>query len=202
MAAERYQNDVLQMFYGPIPDENISPPLQPDILDEFELSRNNFGGWLNVRRMDILNENVQNNNITEFEKANEQKYLDLIERQIEELNSVKVSFGLEVLFSNEGNRPGVDANQVELTMHYFKEEPHVFTRNNKEFVRQAIKSFFEGIDEQINEWAEEGSGKVVERITCAYVNVARYETLRPASFIDLPQKLKNKKAIINVMKIL
>ena len=106
---------------------------------------------------------------------------------------MKVSFGLEVVFSNDRNRPGDDEeDNVEYTQHYFREEePHVFTRNSKEFIRQAIKGFFE--------WAENGSGRVVERISHAYVNAACYEPLRPASFIDIPEKLKSKKAIINVV---
>ena len=114
---------------------------------------------------------------------------------------MKVSFGLEVVFSNDRNRPGDDEeDDVEYTQHYFREEePHVFTRNSKEFIRQAIKGFFERIDSQMDEWAENGSGRVVERISHAYVNAACYEPLRPASFIDIPEKLKSKKAIINVV---
>ena len=59
MAAKRYQNDVLEMFFGPIDDENLPQPLQANILDEFVLSRNNFGGWLDVWRMEVSNENAQ-----------------------------------------------------------------------------------------------------------------------------------------------
>ena len=32
----------------------------------------------------------------------------------------------------------------------------------------------------------------------AYVNVARYQPLRGGTYLDLPPKLKNKKAVINV----
>ena len=43
-----------------------------------------------------------------------------------------------------------------------------------------------------------GSGWKIEGITIAYVNVARYEPLQGGTYLPLPAKLANKKAIINV----
>lgn len=44
MAAERFQNDVLPMFYSPINEENLPHPLtQAKIY--FWKSRKNFGEW-------------------------------------------------------------------------------------------------------------------------------------------------------------
>ena len=43
-----------------------------------------------------------------------------------------------------------------------------------------------------------GSGWVVEKINIAYVNIARYQPLRGGTYLPLPAKLANKKAIINV----
>ena len=51
---------------------------------------------------------------------------------------------------------------------------------------------------EIEAWSAAGSGWVLERIMVAYVNVARYQPLRGGTYLDLPPKLKNKKAIINV----
>ena len=51
---------------------------------------------------------------------------------------------------------------------------------------------------EIDAWSARGSGWVLERIMVAYVNVARYQPLRGGTYLDLPQKLKSKKAIINV----
>ena len=51
---------------------------------------------------------------------------------------------------------------------------------------------------EIEAWSARGSGWVLERIMVAYVNVARYQPLRGGTYLELPQKLKNKKAIINV----
>ena len=39
---------------------------------------------------------------------------------------------------------------------------------------------------------------ILKRIMLAYVNVARYQPLCRGTYLDLPQKLKSKKAIVNV----
>ena len=51
---------------------------------------------------------------------------------------------------------------------------------------------------EIEAWSARGSGWVLERIMVAYVNVARYQPLRGGTYLHLPRKLKNKKAVINV----
>ena len=83
--------------------------------------------------------------------------------------------------------------------HYFKEnEPHVFNRYDKELIEQKFDEFIDRIKGEIQSWSENGSGWEVERILTAYVNVARYEPLRGGTYLPLPAKLANKKAIINV----
>ncbi|KAL9953009.1 hypothetical protein ACROYT_G040356 [Oculina patagonica] len=51
---------------------------------------------------------------------------------------------------------------------------------------------------EIESWSERGSGWVIERITEAYVNVARYQPLRGGTYLPLPANLAKKKAIVNV----
>jgi len=48
--------------------------------------------------------------------------------------------------------------------------------------------------------SERGLGWVLQRIIAAYVNVARFELFRGGTYIPLPKKMKNKKAIINMQK--
>ena len=83
--------------------------------------------------------------------------------------------------------------------HYFREnEPHVFKRHDEELIKQEFDRFVERAKGEIEGWSVKGSGWVFERIMVAYVNVARYQPLRGGTYLDLPQKLKSKKAIINV----
>ena len=139
-------------------------------------------------RMDVSDENAKKNDVLEFAKANEEKYVNLVENEIEQMNSVKVCFGLTVDFSDQRNRHDDDDDEVEHTEHYFREqEPHVFTRNNREFIRHAIRNFFETIDAQMGEWAENGSGMVVEKVSGVYINIAHFQPLRPVSYLDLPK---------------
>ena len=128
-----------------------------------------------------------------FARARQEKFTGLVKNEIKELRSIKVSFGLKVKFSIERN------GETQYMEHYFREnEPHVFNRNDEYQIKEEFDSFIERTKGEIESWSEKGSGWVVDRIETGYVNVARYQPLRGGTYLDLPQKLKNKKAIINV----
>ena len=53
MAAERFKNDVLDMFYGPLEDDEILPiPFEPARI-YFWQARTDFGDWQHVWKMDV-----------------------------------------------------------------------------------------------------------------------------------------------------
>ena len=84
--------------------------------------------------------------------------------------------------------------------HYFREkEPQVFNENDDE---AQIEDYFDNIIEKINgkieAWVENRSGWEIEKNELVYVNIARFQPLRGGSYLPYPEKLKNKKAIINV----
>lgn len=54
------------------------------------------------------------------------------------------------------------------------------------------------MDGEIEGWNENGSGWDFGRIDLACVNVANYQPLRGGTYLPLPAKLTNMKAIINV----
>ena len=198
MAAARYSSDVLQMFHGPIPEENINlpRPLRPDqvvLYDRFILSQTNFQDWLRIWRMAVSEENPNNKDLLVFARETKEKFTDLVENEIKKLKSVKVSFGLQVEFSIE--RDG----ETQFMEHYFREnEPHVFNRNDEDQIKTEFDRFVERIKGEIESWSERGSGWVLESIMVAYVNVARYQPLRGGTYLPLPTNLAKKKAIINV----
>ena len=83
--------------------------------------------------------------------------------------------------------------------HYFKEDqPHVFTRYDKEQIEQKYEEFMGRIKGEIENWSLQGSGWEIESIELAYVNVAKYQPLRGGTYLPLPADLAKKKAIINV----
>ena len=97
-----------------------------------------------------------------------QKFTDLVENEIKELKSVKVSFGLKVEFSIERN------GETQYMERYFREEePHVFNGHDKELIKEEFDRFVERAKGEIEGWSAKGSGWVLERIMLAYVNVAR-----------------------------
>ena len=91
MAAARYSSDVLQMFYGPIPEEenrNLPPALQPDLVvlyDRFLLSQTNFQEWLRIWRMVVSEENPNNKDLLVFARETKEKFTDLVENKIQKL---------------------------------------------------------------------------------------------------------------------
>ena len=184
MAAARFSSYVLQTF------------LQPErtiLRDVFKISQTNFQEWLRVWIMDISKTNQNNKDIYMFKNANKEKYTNLIEQEILKLRSVKVSFGLKVNFEIERN------GETQEMSHYFKEDqPHVFTRYDKEQIEQKYEEFMERIKGEIENWSLQGSGWEIESIELAYVNVAKYQPLRGGTYLALPAELAKKKAIINV----
>ena len=143
--------------------------------------------------MDVSKTNPNNKDIYMFRSANKEKYTNLIEQEILKLGSVKVSFGLKVNFEIERNE------KTQKMSHYFKEDqPHVFTRYDKELIEQKYDEFMGRIKGEIENWSSLGSGWEVESIKLAYVNVAKYQPLRGGTYLPLPADLAKKKAIINV----
>ena len=79
---------------------------------------------------------------------------------------------------------------------YFASKPFVILR--PEDIDEAIEEGHRNIDTQIDKWTCQGSGWVVTRVLCLYVNIAKYAPLKGSSYIELPKYLKKKEAIINV----
>ena len=182
--AAAYNSYILNTIFGP--EGEI-------IRDRFKISQTNFQQWLRVWIMDISVTNPNNKDIFMFRDENKEKYIDLIQSEIKNLGSVKVSFGLKVNFQTERN------GELQEMSHYFKEDqPHVFTAINRELIEEKYEEFMDRIRGEIENWSAQGSGWDIESIELAYINVAKYVPLRGGSYLPLPAKLANKKAIVNV----
>lgn len=104
MAGARYSSDVLQMFFGPIPEEenrNLPQLLQPNVVvyfDVFTLARSNLEEWFRVWRMAVSEKNADSKDLLAFARETKAEFTDCMEKEIKELKSVKVRFGLKVKF--------------------------------------------------------------------------------------------------------
>ena len=143
--------------------------------------------------MVVSRRNVNKNDVLAFTRENKEKFNNVVENEIKDLNSGKVSFGMKAEFSIIRN------NKRQTMEHYFQEnQPNVFNKNDQAKIKIEFYNFVETMKGEIEAWSARGSGWVLERIMVAYVNVARYQPLRGGTYLDVPPKLKNKKAVINV----
>ena len=79
---------------------------------------------------------------------------------------------------------------------YFASKPYTILSQHD--IGNAIEEAHQRIDPQIDKWTRQGSGWVVSRVVCLYVNISKYTPLKGSSYIELPKYLKKKVAIINV----
>ena len=193
MAAANFSRDVLEMFYGKIPQEEnqgLRPSIRPRRRLDFEIVRNNFNQWLRVWKMRVPG---GNRDLLKFFQKTKPLFIDVCREEVQTLRSVKVQFGLEVRFYIDRN------GEVEYMSHYFNRmQPIVLNEHNMDTLNHMLNQFVDEVRGEIEAWSERGSGWVVDEILEAIINVAQYQLLNGGSYMPLPEKLKNKKAIINI----
>ena len=144
---------------------------------------------------DCFRKKTHKKDLFAFERAQKETFTQLIKSDLEELKNIKVSLEMKIEFKKEN-----EEGEIQYIENYFREDqPEVFSINDDE---NKIKGYFEGTFEKINnkldQWVKEGSGWEVEKIELVYVNIARFQPLRGGTYLPLPEKLKNKKVIIDV----
>ena len=145
--------------------------------------------------MVVSETNPYNKDLFEFARATKESFTNLIKRELKELKNIKVSLEMKVKFKKEE-----EEEQTQYMEQYFREnEPQVFNANDDENeIEEYFDNIFEIINGKIEAWVSEGSGWEVEKIELVYVNVARFQPLRGGTYLPIPTKLKNKKAVMNV----
>ena len=89
--------------------------------------------------------------------------------------------------------------EVERMEHYFNRmQPIVLNEHNMDNLNHVLNKFVDDVRGEIEAWSERGSGWVVDEILEAFINVAQYQTLNGGSYMPLPEKLKNKKAVLHI----
>ena len=113
MAAANFSRDVLDMFYGPISQEEnqrLRVRIRPRRRFDFEIVRINFNQWLCVWKMSVPG---GNRDILKFFQKTKTRFIEVCKNEVETLRSVKIQFGLLVRFSM--NRE----EEVQRMEHYF-----------------------------------------------------------------------------------
>jgi len=77
-------------------------------------------------------------------------------------------------------------------------QPININEHNMDTLNHVFNQFVYEVRGDIEAWSERGSGWVGDKILEAIINVVQYQPLNGGSYMPLPEKLKNKKAIINI----
>ena len=113
--------------------------------------------------------------------------------EVETLKSVKIQFSLLVRFYM------IRDEKVEPMDHYFNRmQPVILTEHNIDILKPLLNQFIDEVKGEIEAWSERGSGWIMDKILEAFINVAQYQPLHGRSYMVLPTKLKNKRAILNI----
>ena len=164
--------------------------IRPTRRFDFEIVRNNFGEWLRVWKMRVLG---GKRDLLKVFQRTKNRYIDVCENEVRTLKSVKIQFSLLVRFSK--NR-GEEVKRME---HYFNRmQLAILNEHNMVTLNHLLNEFIDHVKGEIEAWSQRGSGWVIDEILEAFMNVAQYQPLRGGSYIVLPAKLKNKKAILNI----
>ena len=191
MAAANFSRDVLEMFYGRNEEnQRLRRPLRPNRRINFVLNRNDFNHWLCVWKMEVRRRNMD---LFVFFQNNKDEFIDICQQEVDDLGSAKIQFALNVRFRIDRN------GRIEYMNHYFnKMQPIILNQDNINGLNNFMNQFVDEVKGEIEGWSEKGSGWIVDEILEAFINVARYQPLRGGSYMPLSEKLKNKKAIVNV----
>ena len=166
MAATNFSRDVLEMFYGPIEDNQSLPnPISPTIMGEFEIVRNNFNDWLRVWKMRVTK---NNKDLFKCFQKTKNSFINVCNKEVETMKSVKIQFSsLNVRFYIHRNEEKEEMN------HYFdRMQPVILNQHNKDIIKPLFNQFIDQVKGEIEAWSERGSGWIMDKILEAYINVA------------------------------
>ena len=90
--------------------------------------------------------------------------------------------------------------EVKQMEHYFNRmQPAILNEHNINTLNKLLNQFIDEVKGEIEAWSQKGLGWVIDEILEVFINgVAQYQPLRGGGFMELPKKLKNKKAILNI----
>ena len=174
MAAANFSRDVLEMFYGPIEEnQRLIAPINPSIRGGFEIARNNFNEWLRVWKMRATK---NNKDLLKFFQKTKNSSINVCTNEIETLKSVKIQFSLLVRFHM------IRDEKVDEMDHYFNRmQPVILNEHNIDMIKPLLNKFIDDVKGEIEAWSERGSGLIMDRILEAFINVARYQPMRGGS---------------------
>ena len=161
MAAANFSRDVLEMFYGPIEEnQRLIAPISPSIRGDFEIVRNNFNEWLRVWKMRVTN---NNKDLFKFFQKTKKSFINVCTNEVETLKSVKIQFGLVVRFYM------IRDEKLQQMDHYFNRmQPVILNEHNADTLNHLLNQFIDEVKGEIEAWSQRGSGWIMDEILEAF----------------------------------
>ena len=111
---------------------------------------------------------------------------DFLTGELNKKHGIIINIRLNITFMKQTEKVNVG---------FFKSNARgIINENDIETVRDAGNELIN----RISEWISEGSSWVIKFVDKHEIDVSKYEPLRGSSYLPLPEKLKNKKALINM----
>ena len=174
MAAAKFSRDVLEMFYGPIEEnQRLIAPISPSIRGGFEIVRNNFNEWLRVWKMRVTN---NNKDLFKFFQKTKKSFINVCTNEVETLKSVKIQFSLLVRFYMIR-----DEKEEEINHYFNRMQPVILNEHNIDILNLLLNQFIDEVKGKIEAWSERGSEWILDKILEAFINVSQYRPLRGGS---------------------
>src|SRR5260370_8715422 len=171
-----------QIGYGKI---NKLPKLK--IGSKFLLSRQAFKAFLQQYE---LHAEKYFNDSGEYMTFYKKDILELIDDILIKLNSLKLQLSLSVTFSRE-------IEQIPTyTVGYFCTQNMIISSLND--LTKKFPTIITKLDNDVQDFQDKGSGWKVEDINRLDIRIGKYNPLSGGCYRELPEELKNKKAIVNI----
>ena len=142
MAVANFSRDVLEMFYGPIEEnQRLIAPISPSIRGGFEIVRNNFNEWLRVWKMRVTN---NNKDLFKFFQKTKKSFINVCTNEVDTLKSVKIQFSLHVRFYMTQDE------KLQQMDHYFNRmQPVILNEHNVDILNNLLNQFIDEVKGEI-----------------------------------------------------
>ena len=122
MAAANFPRDVLEMFYGPIEEnQRLMALISPTIRGEFEIVRNNFNKWLSVWKMRATK---NNKDLFKFFQKTKTSFINVCTNEVESMKSLKIQFSLLLKFYMKR-----DGKEEEMDLYFNRMRPAILNQH-------------------------------------------------------------------------
>ena len=169
-------------------------PVKPVIVesnDNFHVVKDAFKGFCKTYMI-----NIKPNIIDPFEYLENIKphMAEIILQELREKTNIKVQGSMNVEFSKT-TTDGDEVKEVTIQPWFNLRSQAILHESD---ISGTVNTIIQDLGEKKQTFEKEGSCWLFNEILSIYININKYNPLRASSYIDLPKKVKDTKAILNI----